>query len=650
MRLVKVAFNGYKSLKETGCNLDGKLIAVLGPNEAGKSSVLNALQWLNDGGRLPGHARTRNAGVTDDTEVVRATYTLSEEDRAAVAEYSPTVPNTFAIARTAAGHLRKEMVPRPVTDHHHIDQALADMAELDRLVRLAFQDDTPDDVRGIESQLAGLRTALAEPDVPRSRAVARELIASVSLRLADLDLAAEDFGDDDAPMSRHGQFHQVQRRLLSRLDRVAEVLKGDRPEAVVANILWKRTPDFVLFTDDDRSLHSTYELADEALRANPPKALSNLLMLAGVDVKVLYEVIQSNDRTKLRTMLRQANGQLAESLRPNWRQADLSLAINTDATTLEVLIEEHHTGAVTAIHERSDGLRAFFALVCFLAVRPTSFPPILLIDEAELHLHLDAQADLVAVLARQELAQQVIYTTHSPGCLPADLGTGVRFVQPEPAKAGVSSLRNDFWQTRVPGFSPLLFAMGAGAAAFSVCRRAVLCEGPSEMILLPTLLRAATGLPELSYQVAPGLSVTSVSDLSVNVVAARVAYLTDGDAGGLMLRKQLRAGGIAPERILSLPEGSAIEDLVTRQLVVETTSELLADAGHAGPWPGVADVSGAGTIGKSLTVWCKDHGVRMPSKTAVAAHLLPKIDARSLTPDGRSALLDLHASIVRVLE
>ncbi len=42
---------------------------------------------------------------------------------------------------------------------------------------------------------------------------------------------------------------------------------------------------------------------------------------------------------------------------------------------------------VTPIAERSDGLRAFLGLVCFLIAADLSIPPILMIDEAERNLH-----------------------------------------------------------------------------------------------------------------------------------------------------------------------------------------------------------------------------------------------------------------------
>src|SRR5206468_181099 len=98
-------------------------------------------------------------------------------------------------------------------------------------------------------------------------------------------------------------------------------------------------------------------------------------------------------------------------------------------------------------------------------------------------------ADLVRAFEQQSLAAKIIYTTHSAGCLPSDLGTSVRVVEPIP-DTDRSRIRNDFWGTSA-GFSPLLMAMGASALAFTPTRRAVLAEGPSDLLLLPSLLKDA---------------------------------------------------------------------------------------------------------------------------------------------------------------
>ncbi|MDT0407281.1 AAA family ATPase, partial [Streptomyces edwardsiae] len=138
---------------------------------------------------------------------------------------------------------------------------------------------------------------------------------------------------------------------------------------------------------------------------------------------------------------------------PKWRQERLDVELNVTGSRLEVLIAEgHSTGSTTTFDERSDGLRTFVALVAFLARQEYQLPPVLLVDEIETHLHLDAQADLVEVLTNDVEASQVFYTTHSPASLPRDLGTGLRLVRPDPSNRSVSLLRNDFW-TSGPGYT-----------------------------------------------------------------------------------------------------------------------------------------------------------------------------------------------------
>ena len=111
-----------------------------------------------------------------------------------------------------------------------------------------------------------------------------------------------------------------------------------------------------------------------------------------------------------------------------WSQPEVTIYLRLSNYQLHILIGED--SQFENIERRSDGLRQFVALLMFLTHKPSySIKPILLIDEVEIHLHYDAQADLVQTLAEQEIAEKVIYTTHSIGCLPEDLGMGVRVVK-----------------------------------------------------------------------------------------------------------------------------------------------------------------------------------------------------------------------------
>ena len=200
------------------------------------------------------------------------------------------------------------------------------------------------------------------------------------------------------------------------------------------------------------------------------------------------------------------------------------MAIDIQGNQLQVWPYNVAAETHSRVEERSEGLRSFLSLLAFTTRYSRNQKPILLIDEAEMHLHYAAQAELVEVFTREELAAQIIYTTHSAGCLPDDLGSAVRVV--ETTGPETSTTRDGFWADRQSGFSPLLLSMGASALAFTPTRAAVMAEGPSDALLLPQLFRVALELPRhepLGFQVAPGIAWVPDEELfQMDVEAAKV--------------------------------------------------------------------------------------------------------------------------------
>jgi predicted ATP-dependent endonuclease of OLD family len=109
--LTKVEFKGYKRLADTAVNVDSKLIAFVGPNEAGKSSILDALLWLHSKDELPQSALTRGRRATDEP-VVRTTFMLDEHDHEVLADLQlPTLPTKAALEKRADGSRRITLDP-----------------------------------------------------------------------------------------------------------------------------------------------------------------------------------------------------------------------------------------------------------------------------------------------------------------------------------------------------------------------------------------------------------------------------------------------------------------------------------------------------------------------------------------------------------
>jgi predicted ATP-dependent endonuclease of OLD family len=264
------------------------------------------------------------------------------------------------------------------------------------------------------------------------------------------------------------------------------------------------------------------------------------------------------------------------------------------------------------------------------------------------------------MFSRQDLAKKVIYTTHSIGCLPEDLGFGVRMIEAIDEVEGpkVSRAQNWFWSEARPGFEPLLFGMGARTLAFIPVRYALVAEGISEVLLLPTLLREALGQSYIGFQVVPGLSAAGRSDFArLELGAPRVAYLVDSDAAGRDLERQLTKAGIDKSRIVRLGKGlraaQTLEDFIDPEVYTKAVSEELRRSYGDRLSFSPQNLSNRAPMVRAVEEFCESNGVKPPSKRAIAYRVL---EHRVKTMEGilhrrhRSHLRAIYKEIRSALE
>ena len=641
MRLLSAEIRGYGRLVNTKVNLDSKVIAVVGPNEAGKTTLLKALAHVDSDTAVNVTERSRATSVSDSTQIVTAYFSLDDADRAVVADLDlEQAPKTMSASRPAGGGaIQIGIQPEPRKSMAALTDAVAAIRralaseDLTDLVdpETTYADpggDAPRDYRAELSAVAdGIDALLAgSGDAPE-----HEQLAGQVRLLRDSTL--EDDGDSE---------------LRGRLSTVEAWCVRNDPAQEVRNRLWNRTADFLLFDEEDRTLQSVYTL-DDALLANVPAALANLASMATLDLNALHQYMASGDIARRETAIAKANTELETIFAESWKQSKLTVRIVVDGQDIRVVIWEDGDN-VTVFSERSAGLRMFIALMAFLKVRGHARPPILLIDEAENHLHIDAQADLVNMFMTQDQAVKVIYTTHSPACLPPDLGSGIRAVVPRDDNLQISDIKNSFWQSGA-GYSPLMLAMGAAAAAFTPARCVVLAEGATEMILLPTLIRVATDEDSLPYQVAPGLSeVPKDFYPKLDLEGAKVAYVLDGDAGGRELEKSLIKAGVPKDPIVSIGV-SGIENLLEPAAYREAIESLLRErptSEDTPELPALGEPAGE-SWAQTFKKWFEAHHIDQPSKVAVANWL---VEHGKATPSasGRKLLKKAHNALLRAVD
>ncbi len=549
MRLVWFVLHGYKRFEaRTDLHLDGRLIALTGPNEAGKSSLLAAFTHLNDRREIPAGELTRRTTIPADRVVLRWRFLLEADDVAAIAHLNGgNDVRWLTVDKLQDGTVQTAIEPRLTRNLKPRQAAVAALRKLEPKVAAVEAKAAPVEGEKEGSEVGERLTARRVSD----------LAVGLEVDVEDLDDAtkAEIESVRSLLASEAASFGAAGKKAEDALAALGDA-EGRHPNAQARGILYERTPEFLLFSEDERTLHNDYDLVEDVPQLSETAALRNLASLADLDLEEVTRGAVAEDWGLVDTLTDRANERLAERFRVSWRQSEVTVRFRIDERQLRLLIESPHEPS-SRIDERSDGMRTFIALLAYTQVRSEGVKPVLLIDEAEQHLHYAAQADLVEVLTEQTAAAQVIYTTHSAGCLPEDLGTGVRLVVPLEG-ADRSKVTNWFYEDE-PGFGPLLHGMGiaASAFAFTPARFVVFAEGATELVLLPTLLRETTGRRALDFQIAPGLALVNRETAShLELEAGRVKYIVDSDQGGREIAAVLRAGGVVDADIFELRDGS----------------------------------------------------------------------------------------------
>jgi predicted ATP-dependent endonuclease of OLD family len=559
MKLHTVTFSGYRRfLEETKLKLNGKMTALIGPNEAGKSSTLKLLAHLENSDEFEVHERYR---FRENVPIkISAEFLLDANDHDAIGS---TIPTRYILTKVDDGgrtHSIEPRLRRPTSHREGFKKALK---------------------KCVDSKHFGLLADLDESELKRLRR---------SVDGLNID-------QDNIPIDSLGYLNEIQsflspasdenlpKYMLEAVDKIAEFRRIElqpHPNDEALETIDDRVPKILEFTDADRQLDPTFNVMyfehekPEAARA-PSNALANLCEISKLDLRMLKANLDADRSDRIAGQFTNANARLKGIFDGAWSQSEISVHLQWHKPEIHVMIRIEGVDAETdaefnPIRDRSDGFRQYVALLAFI-IKEDAQKPILLIDEAELHLHYDAQADLIQTFTERNLTSQVIYTTHSAGCLPEDLGVGVKLVAPieNGTDLATSKIENNFWSTDTLGFSPLLYGMGAETLAFFPTRRAVVAEGQTEMLLLPTIFRQVSGEKFNGFQVVPGLA--NASDKNLPLFArqgSKVSYFLDNDKAGKDYAKKLAKAEVSERCIFYVGgKGSKVvtlEDWISDQV------------------------------------------------------------------------------------
>jgi hypothetical protein len=357
VRLVWFTIHGYRRFEaETELFVDGHLVAITGPNEAGKSSLLDALAHLNHEDAFSPGELTRRTQIPSDQVVLRARFLLEDSDLDHVRHlHGGAELRWFVVNKWADGELTFDVEPRPRRSFGARTKAADALQRLRPRIEKSPPPERPP-TEGVEE---------VRLDLPRlDRAI--ELLRSDAERLGD---SAVDYLEStvDGLEDVVEAYKQIGARALDAL-RAAHQEESTHPEDQAELILAARRPSVLRFGNMERTLSSEYDAVDGISALPVTAAIRNLAALADLDLAELRDAIEEGDHGLVHTRVHDANTRLRERFVVSWRQSDRYVQFKTDDRLLRVLIQNPHEPA-NQIVESSDGMRAFVALLAYTAVQ-----------------------------------------------------------------------------------------------------------------------------------------------------------------------------------------------------------------------------------------------------------------------------------------
>lgn len=564
MQLKSFRVRRYKNvLDSTEVSVETDVTTLVGMNESGKSTMLDALYRLNP---VYGDAfverddyprwRWKRDGRKEDLSLVtpiEATFELDEDDLEALQDAlgeGVSTPETVEIGRRYNGEY---WLGVPVDERRFLENALGGHPHAEELLQA-------------HASIASLKEALAPAPETAS---------------TDAD-ATEDAGEAAEAAASAAADAEALARITS--------LVGEKEDlgAIARGIVLKRMPKFFHFASyqnlegrvDVSTLRTT---EDEQPGASSKQTARALLRLADTDIDSVTDAEFESRTAELEAVSSDLSREMAEywSTNPELRikveiEPETVQQPNGQTTVVRHLnfrVEDRKHDFTNNFSLRSSGYQWFFSFLAAFSAFEDRDDVVILLDEPALTLHAKAQRDFLRFInKRLAPVGQVLYTTHSPFMV--EQIERVRVVEDRGDEVG-SVTSSDALEVGEDSAFPLQAALGYDLSQnLFIGERNLLVEGPSDLAYLDVISRhlrdkGQVGLDE-RWRILPAGGASNVPAF-VSLLGQKVSVtvlLDSGTEGGGKVEAAIRANKIAGKRVVFVgsvleQQHSDIEDLFT---------------------------------------------------------------------------------------
>lgn len=643
MRLSKARIRMYRSIRDTGeFEIENGKTILVGPNESGKTVILQALQQLNKPGEVGGFESLRDyprseyddikRGIVDPAKVtvVEGHFTLDESDLEGLPKGYEGC--TYILGRNLDNSAWYRIDGAPEVPNY---------ASLSKSLK----------------RLCSYVDARKGADEPSPSAALAELTSEwidSTIINSDRSVKLRAWLENTLPLI--DKSNETEGKCYDDLRAACSVAEN---RAVALKHLEKRIPIFVLFNNYFR-VRPRIHLAHLAQRV-ASNVLDDeqydygnvcLLKLLGFTAQELADIgntpqPKEGDAAALKTytdnldsrsyQLNAASVKLTSEIASVWNPNPdepeaYRLRIQADGQYLKVVVEDE-LGVEIELDQRSEGFQwlVSFFVVFFAEATEKHKNAILLLDEPGLHLHGLKQRDFRETISRLAAKNQTLYTTHSPFLVGPEELDMVRVVDITDRKIG-TKVHGDLSSEDPAALLPLQEALGYDLAQslFSKSRNLVL-EGLTDywyVEAVAQLLRAA-GMADLDEKIAlifaNGAGKVVYYATILHAHKLKVAALLDSDtAGNQAAQQDTLVNTLGNKKILRTKDSFSgkvprpeIEDLLRETLVKVALDDLgwdVRDTVAAQPARPIVDIFTAEVtdfskyrLAKAFLCWAREH-------------------------------------------
>ena len=588
MDLISFRVTMYKGILDSGWVEVNPLTVLVGKNESGKTSLLKALHKINPYTAEPyvmakewprGRRRERN----QEQEVCRAKFQLSDQEKSELTQIAEnaTFPDTVEVSRNYAGDLKIDFEEDILSNKRH-----------------------PNDIDNAFNILPQLQDEFGDP----FKKCVEECIKEVKIlaheeRFAELPelaqkhepLLRQTVSPTEPPQVIENNFIS---QYLVDLQKLVEALEPlPSIQSKVHKYVVDHLPTFI-YMDDYKAFRGTAQLdeikshQDQNRLTEEDKTFLTILNLSALDLNELVRFGQGNSENVEQRQYDLDDGAatLTAEISGRLRQRNYEVDYRADGQRFLTFVKDDRDPSLIELEERSKGFQWFFSFdLMFMHESKGTFEGcVVLLDEPGLHLHPEAQKDLLDRLEYYAEGNTLLYTTHLPFMI--DLNHPDRIRVLKETDDGIIVTTN---LVESPPEATLVLQAALGmkySQSSLIAKRNLVVEGVNDYWILTelsNLLRRAgeEGIPE-DVRVTPGGSASQAVHVATFMIGQEldVVALFDSDNAGRGARDELiknwitryttaNAGVILLGEAVEAGSDFALEDLFPEKFITDIVQD-----------------------------------------------------------------------------